>query len=94
MAIMAAGAVTLAVCGGFSLAYALQRKFIYYPTRKMMFSPEDYQLDYEDIRIDTKDKVKLHAWFIKDKNYDTVPTILFFHGNSGSISVSVLRIGL
>ena len=51
----------------------------------MNYSPKDYHLQYDDVTMTTQDKVNIHGWFIKDKNYSKVPTILFFHGNAGSI---------
>merc|ERR1712086_674059 len=44
-------------------------------------------MQYEDVTITTKDKVKLHAWFVKAN--PTSPklcrTLIFFHENAGNI---------
>lgn len=43
--------------------------------------------NYEEVWITTKDRVRLYAFFIKTEagNPATAPTLLFFHGNAGSI---------
>jgi dipeptidyl aminopeptidase/acylaminoacyl peptidase len=50
-------------------------------------SPAEVQLPYEDVMIKTKDGVNIHAWFIAqdDKQKSVAPTIIFFHGNAGSM---------
>lgn len=43
-------------------------------------------MDYEDVTITTKDKVKVHAWFVKaNASPKFCRTIIFFHGNAGNI---------
>ena len=32
-------------------------------------NPGEYKMDYEDVEIKCKDRVKLHAWFVKTKDY-------------------------
>ena len=48
-------------------------------------------MDYKDVWIMTRDKVKLHAWFVKadriqPRNYRT---LIFFHGNAGNIGARI-----
>lgn len=44
-------------------------------------------MKYRDVEIVTKDKVKLHAWFVKANGEDprSCRTLIFFHGNAGNI---------
>lgn len=51
-------------------------------------SPEIHDIDYEELFLTTVDKVKIHSWFLKaEENYETAPTIVFLHGNAGSIAL-------
>lgn len=67
---------------GWSL-YFLQPTFMYKPVRQVLYSPEELNLDYENVALNTPDSLKLSAWFIPAKNAKT--TILFCHGNGGNI---------
>jgi pimeloyl-ACP methyl ester carboxylesterase len=50
-------------------------------------SPEDYELEFEDLYIKTRDRTMIHAWLLKVDGRDAAaaPTIVFFHGNAGNI---------
>jgi predicted alpha/beta-fold hydrolase len=50
-------------------------------------SPDQYGLPFEELSIQTKDRVKLHAYLIKQKlpSSRNLPTVIFFHGNAGNI---------
>lgn len=61
----------------------LEYKSLYYPFRSIQATPEEIDLDYEDVILTTKDGVQLNGWFIPS---DTPrATILFSHGNGGNI---------
>lgn len=48
--------------------------------------PKEYAMSYEDVYITCKDKVKIHAWFVKaNASPHLCRTIVFFHGNAGNI---------
>ena len=66
----------------FHLKY-YERKGIYFPTADIEFTPQEFNLPYEDVYL-TSDGIKLNAWFIKRDN--PTATILFCHGNAGNIS--------
>lgn len=70
----------------FLLVYSqlLERKALYYPSKKIEFTPSSFGLEYEDAFFKTKDGVGLHGWFIPAK--DSFATILYCHGNAGNIS--------
>jgi pimeloyl-ACP methyl ester carboxylesterase len=43
-------------------------------------------MNYEDVWITCKDKVKIHAWFVKANAAPKMcRTLIFFHGNAGNI---------
>jgi len=47
--------------------------------------PMERGMNYKEVRIQTKDKLKLYGWFIiKDKSS---PTIIYFHENAGNIGM-------
>lgn len=69
-----------------------EKRHIYYPTRKIEFTPEDINLSFEDIYFDTSDGVRLNGWFIPvDKPR---ATLIFCHGNGGNISHRLEKIAM
>ena len=67
--------------------YFMQSGLIYYPNmpgRNLISTPEDIDLAYQNVEFVTEDNIKLHGWFIPNKN--AKGTVLFFHGNAGNIS--------
>jgi hypothetical protein len=57
---------------------------------KFIYKPSRFNLQYEDVYITTSDNVKLHTWLIKHtinnlKEWESIPTIIYFHGNAGMI---------
>ena len=57
-------------------------------------NPREAGMQYEDVYITTKDKVKLHAWFIKANPTSTklCRTLIFFHENAGNIGTRMPNI--
>ncbi|MBL7070372.1 MAG: alpha/beta hydrolase [Candidatus Omnitrophica bacterium] len=61
-----------------------EKRIIFYPSGEIELTPQDIGLKYEDVFFDSRDGVKLNAWFVpvlKEK-----ATIIFCHGNAGNIS--------
>jgi len=79
----ACGLFTVVYIGFGLMLFAMQSKFLYYPIKKIDYTPSEIGLTYEDVYLDTSDGIKLNAWYIpaKDSNF----TILFCHGNGGNI---------
>lgn len=49
-------------------------------------SPEDHGIvDFEEHFIKTEDGATLHAWLLLHKESQTVPTVVYFHGNAGNM---------
>lgn len=62
---------------------------IFFPSRNIKSTPADIGLEYEDIYFQTKDKFKINGWLVKGGSEGTV---IFFHGNSGNIGSSNVKI--
>lgn len=60
----------------------IERGFIYFPDRHLIADPADMGLAFEEVRLDTRDGVRLHGWFVPG---DSEVTWLWFHGNAGNI---------
>lgn len=74
-----------------ALFYSIQDNFLFFPDiglhRNCVQIPSTYSLPYETVYIKTRDKITLHAYFIRhsEQKGSSVPTIIFFHGNAGNI---------
>lgn len=66
------------------LLYLFQSHLIYFPTKNLTVTPEDYHLDYESISFTAQDGITLSGWWIPSKN--ARGTMLICHGNGGNIS--------
>ena len=69
------------------MLYMLQGRMVYlanFPGRSLTASPDDIGLNYENVRLATRDDENLHGWYIPAVNSSGV--LLFFHGNAGNIS--------
>ncbi len=67
--------------------YYIQSDLIYFPNmpgRKLVATPENIGLNFQNVEFVTEDKISLHGWFIPNKMAKR--TVLFFHGNAGNIS--------
>lgn len=70
---------------GFALLlYLFQARFIYFPTRTLVSTPQAVKLAYEEVTFSTADGLELHGWFVPGAQMR--PVLLFFHGNAGNIS--------
>lgn len=56
-------------------------------SRMFVESPARFAMQFEDVWIHTKDRVKIHGYLIKQNRLSNrnAPTIVFFHGNAGNI---------
>jgi len=76
------------------LAFAFQDQLLFQPSGRLLATPDDAGMAYEEVRLDTEDGETLHGWWIPapDVSRETSPaefeehTLLFFHGNAGNIS--------
>ncbi|MDX2464660.1 MAG: hypothetical protein QNK31_09160, partial [Porticoccus sp.] len=72
----------LSLFGGW--LYQQQPAMIFFPSKSLIQTPTDWDLEYEDTTLETEDGVKLHGWFVPYQGASR--TLLFFHGNAGNIS--------
>ena len=94
--------VRLAV--GASLAYGvsfivlwtqLEKRFVFFPVAELLYTPNDVNLEYEDVRIQTSDGLALQGWFIPGKaETGSNVTWLWFHGNGGNIGHRIEELAL
>ncbi len=61
----------------------IESKSIFFPMKKIEFTPDFVNLVYEDVYIKTQDNIKINGWFFPKDNAKY--TILFCHGNAGNI---------
>ena len=55
--------------------------------------PREQGMEYLDLLIETRDKVALHAWFVKaNPNPLLCRTLIFFHENAGNIGTRIPNI--
>lgn len=62
----------------------LEDQLVYYPTRILIATPDDYGLPYQEFELKTEDGVRINAWAIPAS--DDAPWLVYFHGNGQNIS--------
>ncbi len=86
-ALLGATAVYLAIC---ALMYFNQRRLTYFPDSRRV-SPAELGLSgVSEITLPTPDGETLVAWYARAKPGE--PTLLYFHGNAGSLATRVERV--
>lgn len=60
-------------------------RFFYFPTRDQPATPAKWNFRYDDVMFQSGDGTRLHGWFLKAKGEKSKGTVVFSHGNSGSI---------
>ena len=61
-------------------------RFFYFPTRDQPATPAKWNLRYENVDFESTDGTPLHGWFLPKKGNDEAKaTVVFSHGNAGSI---------
>ena len=63
-----------------------EKGIVFFPTRELEGSPEDFQLPYENVFFPAADGTRLHGWFVPATRPEVRATLLWFHGNAGNIS--------
>tara|TARA_Y100000590_G_scaffold391968_1_gene469044 strand:+ start:1247 stop:2050 length:804 start_codon:yes stop_codon:yes gene_type:complete len=70
--------------------YFFQRNLLYHPEENN-YEGDQLITSIEKVRIKTKDEIELLAWY-HNKNINEVKTILFLHGNAGSLENRIHKI--
>ena len=60
-----------------------QRNLLYHPNENN-YSGDQLTVDIKEVKITTQDNIELLAWY-HEKNLKDYKTILYFHGNAGSL---------
>lgn len=61
-----------------------QPTITFYPSPRLQATPAQWGLPYEEVELQTADRVQLHGWYLPRPG--ATKTLLFFHGNGGNIS--------
>jgi len=71
---------------------AMDKGFIYFPEKRVISTPADVGLLYEDLHLITVDGIKINVWFVPFPG--SRRTLLWFHGNAGNMGnrVDLLRL--
>ena len=69
-----------------------QGKIVFLPGKSIFMTPEDAGMEYEDLFIEVAEGLAINAWYIPAG--DAKGTILFCHGNAGSMSHRVETAGI
>ncbi len=73
-----------------SLTYIFQRNLLYHPSENN-YSGDKISVSVQKIKIKTQDELELLSWYHK-KNSKDYKTILFLHGNAGSLENRIHKI--
>ncbi len=60
-------------------------RFFYFPTHDQPATPKKWGFAYEDVHFESTDGTKLHGWFLKARTAKPKGTVVFSHGNAGSL---------
>lgn len=63
-------------------------RLFYFPSKDQPFTPQKYDLPYEDVNFHSADGTELHGWFLPAAQgvEKAKGTIVFSHGNAGSVA--------
>lgn len=81
------GALLLGAYGALALlVYVQQARFVYFPQfgRDAAATPRSVGLDYEEVWLESAPGARLHGWYVP--HGAARGTVIFFHGNAGSIA--------
>ena len=73
-----------------SVLYYSQRSLLYHPTENN-YSGDQLTVPIDKVRIKTDDNIELLSWY-HDKDIQNYKTILFLHGNAGSLENRIHKI--
>lgn len=78
--VIAAAIYAALVC----LVYVFQDRLVFFPDRRLIASPREAGMEYEDLFFRAEDGTELHGWFVSSTIQRGV--VLHCHGNGGNIS--------
>src|SRR5438874_1380321 len=74
----------------FLLIKYLEHTSVFFPGTIIQTTPDQMGLAYEDLYLTTSDGIKINAWFVKKSSQ--APTIIFAHGNAGTMGERVPKL--
>ena len=72
------------------LTYIFQRSLLYHPLENN-YSGDELTVSVEKVKVKTEDNIELISWY-HNKNIDKYKTILFLHGNAGTLENRIHKI--
>ncbi len=60
-------------------------RYFYFPTHDEPATPASWGFKYEDVNFRSEDGTRLHGWFMPARGKSAKATIVFSHGNAGSL---------
>ena len=72
------------------ILYLYQRNLLYHPNENN-YSDDNISVAIKKVRITTSDNVELVGWY-HEKNLKDYKTLIFFHGNAGSLDNRIYKI--
>jgi uncharacterized protein len=67
---------------------------LFFPDRRILATPAQAGLEFEDVAIGTGDGERLHGWWVPAGGGPASAHVLLFHGNAGNVGDRVLHASL
>jgi uncharacterized protein len=68
----------------------LERTGVFFPGKNVFANPSQIGLSFEDQFVTTSDNVKINLWFLKNPHAKS--TIIFAHGNAGTMGDRLMKV--
>jgi uncharacterized protein len=73
---------------------SLLNSLLFFPARKMLATPAQAELVFDDLAIATDDGARLHGWWVPACAGSVPAHLLFCHGNAGNVGDRVMHVAL
>jgi fermentation-respiration switch protein FrsA (DUF1100 family) len=73
---------------------ALLNSLLFFPARKILATPAQTGLAFEDVAIETGDGERLHGWWVPARAGSAGAHVLLCHGNAGNVGDRVMHAAL
>jgi uncharacterized protein len=73
---------------------ALLNSLLFFPARKILATPAQAGLAFEDVAIETGDGERLHGWWVPARAGSAGAHVLLCHGNAGNVGDRVMHAAL
>jgi fermentation-respiration switch protein FrsA (DUF1100 family) len=77
-----------------SVLAPLLNSLLFFPARKVLATPGQAGLVFEDVAIDTSDGEQLHGWWVPAATGSASGHVLLCHGNAGNVGDRVMHAAL